>query len=161
MDKPQELLVATFDTKEAAEDALKALKKWGKDNKLDVVKAATLKKDEKGHTHVDQDQDVSAGAGTLFGAVTGGLIGLLGGPAGAVVGAAAGAATGGATAAAVNFGFSDEEINAIKTSLRPNSSALITVVEDKYAESVNKELKQRSNRTWRRPVPEDYYTNMG
>lgn len=160
MDKPQELLVATFDNKQAAEEALKALKKWGKDNKLEVVKAATLKKDEKGHTSVDQDQDVSAGAGTLFGAVAGGLIGLLGGPGGAVVGAAAGAATGSMTAAAVNFGFSDEEIKTIKSSLRPNSSALITVVEDKYAESLDKELKQRSGRTWRRTVPEDYYTNM-
>jgi hypothetical protein len=38
---------------------------------------------------------------------------------------------------------------------------LITVVEDKYADSLDKELKRNSSRTWRRPVPDDYYTNMG
>ncbi len=160
MDKPQELLIATFSDQKAAGEALKSLKKWSKDNHIDVLKAATIKKDEKGKTSVDQDQDVNAGEGSLLGAVVGGVIGLLGGPGGAIVGAAAGAATGGATAAAVNMGFSNEDMDAIRASLPPNSSALITLAEDTWVEDMNKELKSRSGRTWHRPVPDDYYRNL-
>ena len=156
MDKPQELLIATFNDEEAANETLKALKTWSKSAEVKVVKSAVLVKDEKGKAHVHQDQDVSAGQGTLFGAVVGGVLGLLGGPGGAVVGAAAGAATGGATAATVNLGFSDEEIKAIRNSLPPSSSALITLVEDKWVEDMQKELTRHSKHVWHRPIAKDY-----
>src|SRR6185503_7436836 len=110
MDKPQEVLIATFNGEKSAGEALKSLKSWGKSNDIKVIKAAVLTKDSDGKTAVHQDKDVSAGEGTLFGAVSGAVIGLLGGPVGAAIGAAAGAATGGATAAAMNMGFSDDEL---------------------------------------------------
>ena len=156
MDTPKELLIATFSHKDAAAEALKALKQWGKAHEIKVVKAAVVEKDEKGKTKVDQDQDVSAGEGTLFGAVVGGVIGLVGGPGGAVVGAAAGAATGGVTAAAVNLGFSDDDIKAIQSSLPPSSSALVTLIEDRYVADMTKELNRHSGRVWHRTISEKY-----
>jgi uncharacterized membrane protein len=153
----RELLIATFATKDAAKDAQKSLKKYSDSRNVKVLKSAIIQKDEKGHTHVDQDQDVSAGEGTVFGAVVGGIIGLVGGPVGAVAGAVAGAATGGTTAAAVNFGFSDDDIKAIKASLAPNTSALVTLVEDKYREDYTRELNRTSSRVWHRTLSDDYY----
>jgi uncharacterized membrane protein len=156
MAKPNELVIATFSDERAAREALKALKDWGKSQDIKVVKSAVLEKDKNGKTKVDQDQDVSAGEGTVFGAVVGAVLGMLGGPGGAVVGAAAGAATGGVTAAAVNLGFSDEDLNAIRTSLMPGSSALVTLIEDRYVESMSRELNKRSGRVWHRPIPDNY-----
>ena len=160
MDKPQEVLIATFTGEKSAGEALKVLKDWSKSTDIKVLKAAVLTKDTKGKTAVHQDKDVSAGEGTLFGAVSGAVIGLLGGPVGAVVGAAAGAATGGATAAAINMGFSDDELEAIRTSLSPNSSALITVVEDRYLTDIQKQLNRYSSQVWHRTIPEHYLRNV-
>ena len=78
MDKPQEVLIATFKGEKSAGEALKALKSWGKSNDIKVIKAAVLTKDAKGKTEIHQDKDVSTGEGTLFGAVSGAVIGLLG-----------------------------------------------------------------------------------
>jgi uncharacterized membrane protein len=160
MYKPQEVLIATFTGEKSAGEALKVLKDWSKSTDIKVLKAAVLTKDAKGKTAVHQDKDVSAGEGTLFGAVSGAVIGLLGGPVGAVVGAAAGAATGGATAAAINMGFSDDELEAIRTSLSPNSSALITVVEDRYLTDIKKQLNRYSSQVWHRTIPEHYLHNV-
>jgi uncharacterized membrane protein len=159
MENPKELLIATFATKEAAKEAEKSLKKYSDSRNVKVLKTAVIEKDDKGHTHVHQDQDVSAGEGTVFGAVVGGVVGLLGGPAGVVAGAVAGAATGGTTAAVVNFGFSDDDMKAIKASLAPNSSALVTLVEDKYRQDYMNELNRTSSRVWHRTLPEDYYAD--
>jgi uncharacterized membrane protein len=160
MDKPQEVLIATFSGEKSAGEALKALKSWGKSNDIKVIKAAVLTRDSNGKTAVHQDKDVGAGEGSLFGAVSGAVIGLLGGPVGAVVGAAAGAATGGATAAAVNMGFSDDELKAIRNNLTPNSSTLIALVEDRYLADFQKELNRYSNQIWHRAVPEYYLRNV-
>ena len=156
MDKPQELIIATFNHEKAAEEAYKALKEWSKSVGIKVIKTAVLVRDQKGKTSVHHDGDVSAGEGTLFGAVVGGVFGLVGGPAGAVAGALAGAATGGVTAAAVNLGFSKDDISAIRASLPPNSSALVTLIEDRWIEDMTRELNRHSDHVWHRPLPEDY-----
>lgn len=156
MDKPQELLIATFNDKKSADEAHKELKKWSHNHDIKVLNAAVIEKDDKGKASIHQDQDVSAGTGTLFGAVVGGVVGLVGGPAGVVAGAAAGAVTGGATAAAVNFGFSDDELKAIRNSLPASSSALVTLVEDRYVEDMTSELNRRSPHVWHRALPADY-----
>ncbi len=160
MDAPQELVIATFDTEKAAHEAQKALKSWSKATNMKVINSAVLEKDSKGKTTVHQDQDVSAGTGTVFGALVGGLVGLLGGPGGVVVGAAAGAVTGGATAATVNFGFSNDEISAIRATLPASSSALISVVEDRWAKDMMKELNRHSQHVWHRHLPEDFWEGV-
>jgi len=157
MPTSEELVIATFNGEEDAGDTLKELKKWSKSLDIKFNKTAVIVKDYKGNSKVYQDQDVSPGAGTVFGAVVGALVGLFGGPAGAAVGAAAGAATGGVTAAAVNLGFSDDEIKSIRASLPPRSSALIAMVEDHWTDSLTEELNRYSHHVWHRPLPEDYY----
>jgi uncharacterized membrane protein len=157
MPTSEELVIATFNDEDKAEETLKELKKWSKSLDIKFTKTAVVVKDYKGKTTVHQDQDVSAGAGTVFGAVVGALVGLIGGPGGAAVGAAAGAATGGVTAAAVNLGFSKDEIESIRTSLPPRSSALIALVEDHWVDSLTDELNRYSHHVWHRALPEDYY----
>jgi uncharacterized membrane protein len=161
MDKPEELLIATFSEEHAAKDVRDLLKKWASSHDIKVVNAAVVEKDQKSHTSVHQDQDVRAGQGTVFGAVVGGLIGLVGGPAGVVAGAAAGAATGGATAATVNFGFSRKDLDEIRNNLTPGSSALVTLIEDRYTEDVTRELKLHSAHIWHNHLPKEYYDAEG
>lgn len=156
MAKLKEILIATFSEEHAAKDVRDALKKWASSHEIKVVNAAVVEKDQKGHTSVHQDQDVRAGQGTVFGAVVGGIIGLLGGPAGVVAGAAAGAATGGVTAATVNFGFSRKDLDDIRANLNPGSSALVTLIEDRWTDDVARELNLHSGHVWHHTLPEDY-----
>lgn len=160
-DKPQELLIATFSEEHAAKDVRDAMKKWASSNDIKVLNAAVVEKDQKGHTSVHQDQDVRAGQGTVFGAVVGGLVGLIGGPVGVVTGAVAGAATGGVTAATANFGFSRKDLDDIRNSLTPGSSALVTLIEDRYTADVTRELQTHSGHVWHHTLPLDYYDTKG
>ena len=160
MPTTEELVIATFNGEDNAGDTLKELKKWSKSLDIKFTKTAVIVKDYKGKTKVHQDQDVGAGAGTVFGAVVGALVGLFGGPAGAAVGAAAGAATGGVTAAAVNLGFTKDEIESIRASLPPRSSALIAMVEDHWVDSLTDELNRYSHHVWHRALPEEYYEGV-
>jgi len=157
MNTSEELIIATFNDEHAAAETLKALKQWSKSLDIKLTKTAVLVKDNKGKTSVHQDQDVSAGKGTIFGAVVGAAVGLMGGPGGAAVGAVAGAATGGVTAATVNLGFSRDEIQAIRASVPPRGSALIAIVEDRWVDDLNDELNSYSSHVWHRAIPEDYY----
>lgn len=157
MPTSEELVIATFNGEADAADTLKELKKWSKSLDIKFNKTAVIVKDHKGNTKVHQDQDVSPGAGTVFGAIVGAVVGLIGGPVGAAVGAAAGAVTGGTTAAAVNLGFTDDEIKSIRASLPPRSSAFIALVEDQWVDGLTDELNRYSRHVWHRALPEDHY----
>ena len=74
------------------------------------------------------------------GAVLGGVIGLVGGPAGAAAGAAAGGAVGYLTGEAV--GIPRHEVERMRGSLTPNSSALIVVLDDLWVRDVERDLNQ-------------------
>ena len=149
MDTPLELIVSVYNDPNTAGDVLSQLKKLADDNALEIRNAAVVVKDENGHVHLKDDEDVGAGAGALFGAVTGGLIGLLGGPAGAIVGAVAGAATGGAAAAIIDMGFSNDQLKELQASMPAGSSALIVLVEHKWIESLVTTLEKNRGKLFR------------
>src|SRR5690242_7711551 len=114
MDTPLELIISVFEGKDQAKQALKEVRRATDDGAFKIKDAAVIVKDENGHVHSDDKEDVSAGEGALFGAVTGALIGLFGGPVGVVAGAVAGAATGGVTAALVDMGFNDDQLKELQ-----------------------------------------------
>jgi uncharacterized membrane protein len=149
MDTPLELIVSVYNSQGTASDVLAQLKKMADDKYLEIRNAAVLVKDEDGHVHLKDDEDVGAGAGALFGAITGGLIGLLGGPAGAVVGAVAGAATGGVTASIIDMGYSNDQLKELQASMPANSSALIVLVQHKWIEDLVKELEKSRGKLFR------------
>lgn len=147
-----ELILAVFAQEDQAAKALDGLKRREEGGTLRLYNAASISKDSNGHTHVREDQDLSAGRGSLFGALVGGLVGLLGGPAGAVVGAAAGAATGGLVAGKTDLGFEDNFLNDLKGALHPGSSALLLLVEPRYSDKAAGALKRSGARLFRHAV---------
>jgi uncharacterized membrane protein len=103
---------------------------------LKIVNAAVLVKDADGEVSLKETGDLGAGQGRLFGAITGGLIGLLAGPAGVVIGALAGAGAGGFAAKRIDMGLSDEFLKGFQERLQPGGSALVVLVEHKWAQSL-------------------------
>jgi uncharacterized membrane protein len=137
--KEIELLARVFDNPDQAGEALEFLKdvqrKQG--DGLKIVNAAVLVKDVDGEVSLKETGDLDARQGRLFGAITGGLIGLLAGPAGAVIGALAGAGAGGFAAKRIDMGLSDEFLSSFQEQLQPGGSALVVLVEHKWAQSLS------------------------
>jgi uncharacterized membrane protein len=129
------LLIFTFDEAGKADEARKILRGIMKDV-VEIRNTAVIIKTLDGKTILKEAEDVDARQGALFGAITGGLIGLLGGPVGAVIGAAAGAATGGVAAGKIDRGFSDGYLHTLRDKLQPDTSALVTMVEQSAVEKV-------------------------
>jgi uncharacterized membrane protein len=128
------------------------LRRAAKNGNLELKDAAVLVKDERGQVSMDDSQDVPAGKGALFGAVTGGLIGLLAGPAGALTGALAGAATGGLSAALIDMGFSDDQLKELQASMPARSSALVILIEHAWIEKLVDELERERSKLFRHEV---------
>jgi uncharacterized membrane protein len=78
------------------------------------------------------------------GAILGGVIGLVGGPVGVAAGAAAGGAVGYLTGDAV--GISRDQVEAMKQALVPDSSAIIAVLDDRWVQDVEKDMRQAQAR---------------
>lgn len=135
-----DLMVYSFAGAGTAVQGLDALKKLAKEKDIKLLNTALLTKDQEGKTSLKEAEDMGAGHGALFGAITGGIIGLLGGPVGVVVGAAAGAATGGAAAHWIDMGFDNDDLNALKKSLQPDSSAIVILIESEDAARVSNTL---------------------
>jgi uncharacterized membrane protein len=98
--------------------------------------------------------DLGAGRNLIVQALVG-LIGLLGGPGGAVIGAVAGAATGGVLAAKTDLGFEDDFLDELKTALHPGKSALLLLLEERWADRAVSALKPRSEKIFRQAVRKD------
>jgi uncharacterized membrane protein len=125
------LVYATYSNETSAADVFKALRSAELDGRIRV-------KDQRSK-------------GTKAGAVVGALVGLLGGPVGVVVGAAAGGTVGYLTGNAV--GMPKETVDRIKMSLEPGQSAIIAVVDDKWAQTVQKMQEARAARITNESIP--------
>jgi uncharacterized membrane protein len=99
-------------------------------------------KDAKGHAKIKETADVDAKRGGLVGAVAGGLIGLAGGPVGVVVGALVGAGTGSIAANKIDSGLSDSFLEKFQEYLKPDSSALIVLVEQRTGQDLAESLSE-------------------
>jgi uncharacterized membrane protein len=152
MDKALELIISVYNDPDQAKATLKALRHEAGHDTFKIKDAAVITKDKEGHAHIHDSEDVKPGHGALFGAITGAVVGMMAGPAGVVVGAAAGAATGGVTAKALDFGFPDEQLKAIRAGLAPNSSALVVLVEHTWAEKLVHEMEKSTGKLYRHAV---------
>lgn len=131
------LLVAAFTQEEAADEALKALKKAKKDKQFYFEEAAVIRQDESGKVHHHETGDMSTGKGAAVGTVIGGVIGVLGGVAGVIAGAAIGASVG-AIGASGDTGFDDESLEDIGVALKPGTSAVVAVTSSDLVKAVRK-----------------------
>lgn len=121
-----DLIVMTFDTPGAAEDARQSIRQLQQAGQLTLGDAAVLRSDASGKVEVDNElsRDVKLGAG--FGALLGVLFSLFFPFFGLVLGAAGGALVGASFGRGVDQQFVDE----VKASLKPNTSAIFLVVVD-------------------------------
>jgi uncharacterized membrane protein len=133
---PQSLILAVYDGEDGANNAYKAMKQSQKEGVIRIDSFAVVSKDPKGKVHVHSTQKRGAKAGAVIGA----LIGVLGGPAGVAIGAGAGGGLGYLTGEAV--GIPQEDINTIKAALQPGTSALVAVVDDRWAADLERSMKE-------------------
>lgn len=155
-----ELILMIFQDDLSAAKALEDLKAREEDGILRIFNAAVLSKDEDGRTVLHEDQDLSPGMGSVFGALVGGLIGLLAGPGGVIVGAAAGAATGGLVAGGTDLGFEDKFLKDVKTALKPGSSVLLLLIERRFGDVVAGTLLKREGQVLRHVVKQDVINRL-
>jgi uncharacterized membrane protein len=133
---PQTLIYAVYGREDAAKNAFDAMKQSQREGVIHIDSFAVITKNQKGHVHVQSTQKRGAAAGAVVGA----MIGVLGGPAGAAAGAGAGGALGYLTGNAV--GIPREDINAIKSSLTPGTSAVVAVVDERWVADVERSLQE-------------------
>jgi uncharacterized membrane protein len=138
---PESLVFAVYDSESGATDAFKSMQEAQHEKVIRMQSYAVVSKDQKSKVHVLRSNQKKH---TTAGAVIGGLIGSIGGPAGAAVGAAAGGGIGYATGEAM--GIPRRDIETIKTSLTPGSSALIAVIDERWANDLNHSLSQTAAR---------------
>lgn len=141
---PRSILVGVYNTTTGAEKAYKDLEELKKAKVIGIDAFAIVEKDKEGRVTVRNTQQRNAG----WGAVAGGIIGTLAmGPVGGLV---AGAGTGGLIGwlTGERVGISRENIDNIRSALEPNSSAVVTIVEDKWITDIEKVLRRAETRAY-------------
>jgi uncharacterized membrane protein len=133
---PQSLVYAVYDSETGAKDAFNAMKETQRQGVIHIDSFAVVSKDAKGHVRVQSTQKRGALAGSIIGA----LVGVIGGPAGVALGAGAGGGIGFLTGNAV--GIPLEDINAIKASLQPGTSAIIAVVDERWVADLERSMNE-------------------
>lgn len=139
-DKAETLIYAVYNGQDTATQVFKTMKSAQSSTGERIEAYAVVSKDLKGTVRVRDQRRRDAGVG----AVVGGVIGLLGGPVGVAAGAAAGGAAGYLTGNAV--GISRDNVETMKQSLIPDSSALVVVLEDKWVQDVQRDMQQAQAR---------------
>ena len=137
--------IIAFVEEEAADEALKTLKKAKKEKTVHFWDAVVIRKDDKGRYYYDETKDMSTGKGAGFGAVIGGLLGIAGGPAGIVLGTGIGASLG-ALAANTDAGLKDETLEKFGLALQSGNSSLIIVSSHEYLSAIQ-EYAAEENKT--------------
>jgi uncharacterized membrane protein len=114
--------IITFPEEETAREVLKSLKKLEKDKMLKLEDAAVITKGADGKAKISQTLDATKAKGAISGGAIGLVIGtMVGGPiGGALLGAAAGAFAG----KKIDYGISNDKIEAVSEALEKNSSAI-------------------------------------
>lgn len=139
-DKSETLIYAVYNGQDTATDVFKTMRSNQSATGERIEAYAVVSKDLKGKVRVRDQRKTDAGVG----AAIGGIIGLVGGPVGAAVGATAGGAVGFLTGNAV--GISRDDVESMKQSLVPDSSALVVVLNDRWVQDVQRDMNQANAR---------------
>jgi uncharacterized membrane protein len=128
---PRTLVGISFGDTFRAQEFLTATSRLASQQRLKLVDAVFVSKDENGRTMVRETTDPGPGRSALSGAVWASLFGLiLGGPVGWVVGGAVGAGTGAVAAKIIDHGVSDEWVAWFRESVASGTTTLALLVED-------------------------------
>jgi len=130
------LIYATYKGESTAGQVFKTMKSAQGSTGERIESYAVVSKDLKGKVRVHDQRRTDAGVGAVVGAV----IGLWGGPVGIAVGASAGGIAGYLTGDAV--GIPIDKVESMKQALTPGSSALVVVLEDRWVQDLERDMRQ-------------------
>lgn len=138
-----QIIVANFDTKDGAKDALKAVKH----QKVKRGDVAILSKNAKGKIKVKETADWGGGKGAVAGAVVGSFI--------PVVGTIGGAIIGGVAAKLRDGGFPNDKLKEMAQSLEPDHSMYVMLTDSGSVEAVEGVLADAGGQLVSHPVSAD------
>ena len=137
---PQELVVAAFQSEEGAKQALEELKALQKEHAIKVRNVALLSKDAEGKLEIKEPTDAGFVKGAAWGGLGGAVLGIIAGPIGwAAVG---GAAVGGLVTKLRDSGFDHARLEEWGKQLKPNSSAIVAIIDHTWVNELRKILDQ-------------------
>jgi uncharacterized membrane protein len=138
-DVPITVAVGAFEDERDADLMLVQLTDLRKTRVIELIDAAVIRKDEEGKIHIKETADMGGLKGAGIGALLGGVVGLLAGPVGLWAG---GAAIVGWLSARKDRGFKDERLERVGEALKPETSAIIAIIEHTWVEEVRKQLAE-------------------
>lgn len=128
---PQTLVGISFADSFRAQEFLTAVTRLAANDRLKLVDAVFVSKDEAGKTVVRETVDPEPARSALSAGLWTGLFGLiLGGPVGWVVGAGVGAGTGAVAAKLIDHGVSDEWVEWFRQAVADGTTTLVLLVEN-------------------------------
>jgi uncharacterized membrane protein len=127
-----------FEGQDRAKQVLDLIKGNAKALGVKVQAWAIVSVDSNGKTHVQETGKGGLGAGV--GAGVGVLLGLIGGPAGLLLWTLGGAALGGAAGKHFGAVIPPDQLKALGAAMKPNTSAIMVLLEDKAAETLTNEM---------------------
>jgi uncharacterized membrane protein len=128
------ILAFSFAGEKRAQEVAREVKWDAGEMGMKVLSTAIVAVDARGKTHVHETGH--GGRGAAIGAAGGGLLGLIGGPAGLLVWAVGGSVIGGIAGKHVGRAIPEDDLKALGQQMAPDTSALLMLLEDRYAESV-------------------------
>jgi uncharacterized membrane protein len=137
-DAPLDLYIAAYDDPDAARRDWDQIKQLAKDKIITVDALVLVSRDADGKIHV-KDNAHEAGIGAAVGAVGGAIVGLIFPPS-LLVSAAVGAGIGAGAGAALDQVAKHQIRSDVETTLPPNSSGIVAVVEERWVVEVRKAL---------------------
>ncbi|WP_442576948.1 DUF1269 domain-containing protein [Microbacterium sp. F51-2R] len=148
------LVVGSYDDTEAASHDYKALRNGQDSGGYEVIGAVVLVRDKNGKVEVKEHGDKSVGHGAAWGAGAGVVVGLFAPPllAATAVGAGIGAILGKIKKGREEKKLSDD----LDDYLAPGTSAVVAVVDDKWADRVEKALDRADKRITQAIDADDY-----
>lgn len=151
------LVVGSYDDTNAASEDYQALRSGQDAGGYEIVGAVVLDRDKDGKVQVKEHGDKSVGKGAAWGAGAGVVVGLFAPPllAATAIGAGIGAILGKIKKnhEEKHFGVDVDEY------LAPGTSAVVAVVDDKWADQVEKAL-QRSDKRISKAIESDDYEKL-
>src|SRR5581483_3525916 len=134
------ILIATYPNAPAAEEGLKKLEAAKRDQGVDIIDAAVVRRDDTNQLHIHETEDVTGRRGAAVGGILGGVLGIMAGPGGLVAGTAVGAVVGAVAASALDTGIPHKRLTEIGDQLKPGSAVLVILTEAGFSSFIESAL---------------------
>ena len=155
--EPTKLILASFEDEIIADKAFFDLKMDKRGRLIEFKAAAIVNRDEQDKIHIKETADMSGGKGMVYGGVIGALVGLIAGPIGAVIGGVAGILIGGVAARKIDSGIPDDKLTQIGAALKPGSSVILAVVDQRWFEPVHTRLEEAGGDILSENINDEFY----